>query len=226
MKIPILLISIIPFVLYAQNYPINCAYNPIRINDSTYHLKVNRYDSLINRQGSCLLNYLYFSYRKPDGTLVIFDDSNRKRWSAEYKNGVKIGKQFLWYATGELESEYFYREDIYYDYIFYLKDGKICSKIVNGNSDNEVKYYYSVDGILNKKIEFDSLLVHYSPDLIVKRIYKFKEFYNKGNLKLTGALIDETYKFGKWTYYDKNGKITKVQEYKEPDSVLYYPWDE
>ena len=39
-------------------------------------------------------------------------------------------------------------------------------------------------------------------------------------LKETGLLFLRMYKFGKWTFYDKNGKLKRTQEIKETEWVL------
>jgi antitoxin component YwqK of YwqJK toxin-antitoxin module len=225
MKLILSAILLIPHLIFAQEIEQDCNFKPIKINDSVYHVYLTNTQFLdAYSETNCLLIYLRDGEGKPDGTIIVFDNLKRKRWLVNFKD-QKRTNELVWYANGKLEREIFYKEDIYYDQTLNRKDGTLHSKIVNGNSDTEKTYIYFNNGVLKKKIEIDSALVHDKRPLQAANIFRAKEWYINGILKETGLLFARTYKFGIWTYYDKNGKVTKVEEYKESNRVIYSIWD-
>jgi len=215
-------IFLIPQLIFAQKIEQDCNFKPIKINDSVYHLYLTN-SKLLEEQSedNCLLLYLRDREGKPDGTVIVFDNLKKKRWQFNFKDHKIFGKELKWYTNGQLEFEILYKENIYYDHTAYRKDGKIYYKVENENSDTLKIYHFYDNGVLKKKIEIDSVLVHDKQFLQGDQIFRVKEWYNNGILKETGLLLSRIYKFGKWTYYDKNGKLTKTQEFKENDWVIY-----
>lgn len=221
MKLILSAILLIPHLIFAQKIEQDCNFKPIKINDSVYHVYLANNQLLdANSETNCLLIYLRNGEGKPDGSIIVFDNFKKKRWLVNFKD-QKRNNELVWYSNGKLKSETFYKEDIYYDETEYSTDGKICYKVKNQNSGKENIYYYYKNGVLKRKIEFDSLLVHNKPYLQGNNIFRVKGWYNNGKLKETGLLFSDWYKLGKWTYYDKNGKVTKTQEFKETDWVQY-----
>jgi antitoxin component YwqK of YwqJK toxin-antitoxin module len=222
MKLILSAILLIPHLIFAQGIEQDCNFKPIKINDSVYHVYLAN-SKLLHEysETNCLIFYMRNKDGKPNGTFMVFDNLKKKRWQVNFKDQEKYGKELKWYATGQLEYEILYKENKYFDQTAYTKDGKIYFKVENENSGKANRYYYYSNGIMKSKIEFDSVLVHDKHYLPGANVFRVRGWHNNGNLKETGLLFGNIYKFGKWTYYDKNGKLTKTQEFNENDWVIY-----
>jgi len=222
MKLIFSAILLIPHMIFAQAIEQDCNFKPIKINDSVYHVYLANTKLLDkNSEQDCIRHYLRDREGKPDGTVIFFDNLKKKRWLFNFKDHKSIGKEIKWYTNGQLEFEILFKADAIYDRTDYRTNGNIFSKLVNVNSGKANTYFYYKNGVLKRKIEFDSLLVYNKNFLQGANIFRVKGWYNNGKLQETGLVFGEKYKLGKWTYYDKNGKITKTQEFKETDSVIY-----
>jgi len=226
MKLILSALLLIPHMIFAQEMEQDCNFKPIKINDSVYHVYLTNTQLLdVLTEDNCLLAYMHDGRGKPDGSIIVFDNFKKKRWLVNFKE-QKRHKELLWYTNGKLQREFLYKDDIIQDQISYKKDGIIDFKVENQNSGKASTYYYYKNGILKRKIEFDSILkVHIKPYVKDAKIFSIKEWYINGSIKKIGSLWNETYKFGNWTYYDENGKITKTQEFTESNGVQYNEWD-
>ena len=117
----------------------------------------------------------------------------------------------------------------------YFPNGTIAKEyeLKNGRLDGVSKEYYEngklkavyllKDGVLvdsslfyNKEKSFIEKINYYLP----KDSIRTKFFHEKGKLSSTG-LFYKNQKIGKWNYFNKNGKLEKVFEYKNIEGEQY-----
>lgn len=227
MKTIILGLLFFTFIGYGQDANIECNYKIEKLSEGKYKSIIIGYDSLSSME-SCFLIWMNTGEGKPDGELLIYDEYGKKRRLAIYKGGIRVGKHIEWYDTGELYIETTWETDSNFNSKSYYKSGKLSSNAVNGNRDNAVYTDYYENGKIkaitsyNPSIDktfYDNGLLK-SDKSATKKTYT--EWYSNGKIKLTGSLDQIAwYRIGKWSYYDKSGKLVKELFYKSNNQGYY-----
>lgn len=162
-----------------------------------------------------------------DGIWKLYDKNGNETLSLSYKNGNKIGDWIIYYDEN-WEEVYSKEEAHFYRELKFTDEGKI--------KDNKVIDYY-----INGNKQFEGFLINLDPDVEhgnciyfhkngnkmsegeMKKGYKtgvWKDYYPNGNIKLEYQFIvvnphvdQGSEKHGKWSYYDENGSLEKIEIY-------------
>lgn len=227
MKLILFSLLLLAINLDAQNTNPECDYKIEKLSEGIYKTKVIGFDSL-SRTESCFLGWMNTGKDKPDGELLVYDENGKKRRLAIYKNGIRVGKHFEWYATGELYSETIWDTDLYFTAKAYYKSGKTSHTSVNGNRENAVYTDYYENGKLKSIASFaEHFEKNYyetgqikSEKLDSKKTYQ--EWHSNGKVKMTGLLNEDAYeRIGKWLFYNDKGQLVRELIYKENNKGWY-----
>jgi antitoxin component YwqK of YwqJK toxin-antitoxin module len=141
------------------------------------------------------------------GTYRQFNSAGRPEQETGYRNGQLSGPKKIYYANGKLLEEGTFENN--------LRQGNASWYYENGKTS--VQYLYK-DG------ELDGVQRTFSNDgfLSTETVYKknamdgdYREFFEDGKtLKLKGQ-YNQDKKTGTWFEYNKEGKVTKTERYKE-----------
>ncbi len=131
------------------------------------------------------------------GKEIIFYENGEKKEETEYGNKEKHGKAFKWYENGQIEEE----EEFFNE----KPHGKHVGWYENGNKRYEVEWnkgkihglsiHYDEKG--NKKNEFN----------YENNILKMKKYYYKNGNKKEEIEHNGKEKYGKYKYYYENGQL-------------------
>lgn len=144
-----------------------------------------------------------YSFDKFDGIWKYYYDDNTPYMDKYFENGFKVMEKF--YETGTdryLEKTYWYTDN--------LKSGGFYEA---GEKQGIWKFYDENEN-LNKEESYKKGILLSERRFITgtKRFYKIVYWHN-GNSKSEGYFNDNI-KDGIWNYYDYNGKITIIENYK------------
>ncbi|MBC7748492.1 MAG: toxin-antitoxin system YwqK family antitoxin, partial [Methylotenera sp.] len=148
-------------------------------------------------------------YFKDDTLNGIYEScglSGSKRLSCFYKNGKISGTMYLYYPTGEVESEVPHYKGLKNgDVCFFYEDGKLKSveRYVNGNKTGKFWAYSKEGRILQKGQYFDN-----------EKTDTLFSFYDNGILKTRAFFANDTLN-GPLSEFSEEAKITKQFNYKD-----------
>lgn len=213
--------------LIGQSQNIECKYELKQIGKDKHQYKVSNFDSIAIERLS-FLDWLNSDKNKLDGEIIVLDEIGNKRISATFISGAKVGIQYYWYKSGELESEMNWETDQTYNSKTYYKSGKIKSTAVNGHRNDAIYTNFYENGNLKTLYDYsDHIEKSWYENGQIKSDRSFKEkiyteWYSNGIIKLKGPLnLTGWSRIGKWSYYDINGKLTKELFYEENNVKLF-----
>ncbi|HEY8969067.1 MAG TPA: hypothetical protein VIM64_08235 [Puia sp.] len=103
-----------------------CDFKIEKIGEGKYRTRVNNFDSLEMGE-TCFLSFMNTGKGKPDGELLVYDEMGRKRRSARYKAGIRVGTHYEWYKTGEIYDITNWETDTFFNSKSYYRSGNSWS---------------------------------------------------------------------------------------------------
>ena len=210
----------------------------VLIGGAVFAQDVNQYDEDGKRHGKWVAKYrngnLYyevtFNHGIPVGTERRYTEKGKQKIVMNHYGDGKQSAVFIYYDNGEdieamgkyYEKErdslwrFFYKDSTVLKEEFYrkgVKHGKWVSYYENGNKVEEKEFDNGVQiGVFNQYFTNGQLKLTVP---VVQDEWQgvLKTYYPNGNLASQG-MYRSSFKEGKWTFFEANGKIEKVITYK------------
>lgn len=159
-----------------------------------------------------IMNHLFYKDGKLDGLQTLYYTNGAIKNTYEYKNDILDGEEIGYYRTGKIRYKATVKEGLYTgNYTAYFDNGSVKKTLIfnKGLKVGPAKEYYNYpkDAIYAEGL--------YENDFATG---EWKYYYDNGKLSQVGVLNKKGMRDGVWKDYNKEGVMTKEDEYRDGKS--------
>ena len=152
------------------------------------------------------------------GVVVKQYENGQKEWEQRYKDGVKDGRWVEWYENGQKSSDKIYSDgkSVWQSEKEWHENGVIKVEVSLYTTNKTVRTWWHDNGQKLREMTWDYM---------TPQTKSATMWYSNGQ-KLRERFWKDTERHGKWTDWDRSGRITHESTYKDGELIeekIYSP---